>query len=164
MIQDGKYKRKIRQNNHLKFLIMIKQTFLLAIISILCMSCDSESKRPSDDAIKHTVYEFIGYNKEYICPAKNFGKAYNREIRIESWNGVFQNNENEYVAKITISYDDCWKKELREPMNFFFHKNTLGTWVMDQITFDMANQFSPAPQALYEWYKSLKIPIEVLQH
>ena len=136
---------------------------LMFMISCFLMGCgetqktetEKKEEAPSEESIQETVEYVLRSNPDYICPAKNLGRAHKRYIEIEQWKGVFKESDTEYIGKIDITYNDCWKKFKRTTMSFLFRRTTKGVWVLDRASFDSANQFVLAPPALTDWHHQL---------
>jgi len=134
----------------------------MLLISCTLMGCGETQKEEkkkdeplSEESIQETIEHVLRSNPDYICPAKNLGRAHKQYIEIAQWKGVFKESDTEYIGKIDITYDNCWKKVKRTTMSFLFRKTTKGVWVLDRASFDSANQYQLAPPALKDWHHQL---------
>jgi len=132
----------------------MKKVFFYLTMVIFITSCSDNI--PSEKIIKSSINEFINNNKEFYL---DNGYPYcDSEISIESWKGIFQNNENEIQVKTIISYYNCDRKKKKEQqnLNFLFNKNLDKQWTLSSLDFGSKNKFRSVPYDLVNWYKKVK--------
>lgn len=146
---------------------MTKRYFLITIFSAICLltfSCSNN--QVSEQEIKETVYDIVNNNSEYYCEPISLTKGHNEKVSILNWKGAFPNGENEYQAKVVLLFNACKMNPsltASEPANFIFVKNTDGKWLLNEITFDMANQWTKTPSALREWHKKISTQTFIIE-